>query len=682
MANTKRFTTENTSHGSYNGRFLYLDISEAIDAPNNKSVLTWTLNVVGGSAAMYGTGPTTVTINGTQVYYKARTTSSEFPAIKGSTSGTLNIAHNADGTHAAITVVFSTAVYYGEWAVADYGGTMQLTPIDRTAPVMTFSTSAVTVNGATISAVSTSVCDVWYYSTNGGSSWTQFSTTEGTSASVTLSNLSPATSYNVMVRGRKKSNQVLGVSAAKTVKTLGGAQITSVIGLTADLPSPSFDVTLTVYQAYPVDITVSYNGTTLITRTGVSVSVGTGQVITVTPTSTEIDAIYAAMPNDAVITATCSVTSKDGNTVIQTSTLNMSIRVTSASAPSFSGWTYQEVNSEIVNLLGTNQVAIQYYNSLQASITSCSGNHGASIAGRTLQIGGAVSKFGASSPASIGLLNVSGDVAAIATVTDSRGLKTSITKTITFLPYESPKVSVTTLRRANDVDAEVQLVFEGTISPLTVSGVQKNALTLARYRVRETKDGATWSSWTSILSSVTQNGANFSFSEMELTTLDPKKSYEFNLQIEDSLLLADQYDEVFVIPQGTPLVVAQKGRLVINGDLVVNGNVNVSGDLNVTGSITHHTIYYGTLRGTGDVDKCYIYLASDTATKYYGAGVISVVNGDQVVCCVDATRYYRVILDGVVQTLTTKKFTFTPAGDFRMEFSVDANDSTITITTS
>ena len=169
--------------GSYEGRYLQLTITETVNVAANTSTLNWTLTSAGGSANYYTVDATTVTINGTQVYYKARTDWDDrvFPAAKGSTSGSITVAHNTDGTK-SITVGFSTRVYvYGP---QEYGGSMTLTNIDRTAPTVSFSTSGITANGFTISASSSATADIWQYSTNNGSSWVQFSTTAGTSASV------------------------------------------------------------------------------------------------------------------------------------------------------------------------------------------------------------------------------------------------------------------------------------------------------------------------------------------------------------------------------------------------------------------------------------------------------------------------------------------------------------------
>lgn len=99
---------------SYEGRYMSLSCSQSKDAATNRSTITWTLTVTGGSVKYYSTGPTTVTINGTNVYYCARKdwTTKTFPAAKGSISGTIPVDHNQYGD-ASIVVSLSTAINTG-----------------------------------------------------------------------------------------------------------------------------------------------------------------------------------------------------------------------------------------------------------------------------------------------------------------------------------------------------------------------------------------------------------------------------------------------------------------------------------------------------------------------------------------------------------------------------------------
>ena len=216
MARIATFTTAGSSHGSYEGRYLYLTIDETVNASENKSILTWTLSVTGGPAGYYyETGPTTIKINGTEAYSKARV-GNEFPGVVGSTSGTLAVQHNSDGTKENVSVVFKTAVYWGAWAVEDYGGTINLTPIDRTAPTVTASASAVSTTAIDLTAEVSKSCDAWEYTLD-GSTWIQFSTQEGLTQTVRITGLESRVYSAIAVRATRSDNGVSGRSSNITV---------------------------------------------------------------------------------------------------------------------------------------------------------------------------------------------------------------------------------------------------------------------------------------------------------------------------------------------------------------------------------------------------------------------------------------------------------------------------------
>lgn len=127
-------------------------------------------------------------------------------------------------------------------------GTSGNASADITAPQISFSSSNITANSVYINAKSSVTADIWQYSINNGSSWTQFSTTAGTSAVKTITGLTPNTTYQIKVRARKQSNGLYGESAASSVKTLGATVLNSVNPLTVDVTSPSFNINWTVYD--------------------------------------------------------------------------------------------------------------------------------------------------------------------------------------------------------------------------------------------------------------------------------------------------------------------------------------------------------------------------------------------------------------------------------------------------
>lgn len=121
---------------SYEGRYLQLSCTQIKDIATNKSKIKWTLSSIGGTSNFYSVGPTSVSINGKQVYYLARKNwnSKSFPAAKGSVSGTLpdDVEHDSKGNK-SISVSLTTAIYVGETNTKS--GTWTLDNIPRQAEI-------------------------------------------------------------------------------------------------------------------------------------------------------------------------------------------------------------------------------------------------------------------------------------------------------------------------------------------------------------------------------------------------------------------------------------------------------------------------------------------------------------------------------------------------------------------
>ena len=188
----------------------------------------------------------------------------------------------------------------------------------------------------------------------------------------------------------------------------------------------------------------------------------------------------------------------------------------------------------------------------------------------------------------VGAIAKSGTVAVVLTVTDSRGYTASVTKNITVIAYAAPKVTSLTLRRTNDIEAEMQLIFNGSISAITVDSVQKNSLKYVRYRYKATS-ASSYSSYVSILSAVTQSGTIFSYSNLELRSLASDQSWDVHIQIQDQLASLSSLDLYYVIPQGTPLVALRKQKVGINTP-TPEAALDVVGDAKVSGTLTAATL--------------------------------------------------------------------------------------------
>lgn len=582
---------------TYDGRYLQLTITESVDVPSNTSTLTWTLTSAGGSAVYYTIDETIITINGVTVYSKARTNWEDrvFPAAKGSVSGSLPVVHNSDGTKTA-TVEFFTRVYV--FGPLDYGGTMTLTNIDRTAPTVSCSVSGITASGFKITANSSATADIWQYSLNGGTSWTQFFTTAGTSASITLSSLSANTSYSVKTRARKKSNQVYGTSGTVSAKTLGGAILNSCNTVTADAATVSLTLNATVYNAsYSNYVTIKNGSTVYVSFAARTWTTGTANR-TITLSQTERADLLDAMASLKSFTATIELVTKDGTTQVgNTSTCTCTIQTTAAnSAPTMTAFTYKDSRSTTSAVTGNDQLFIQTYSYLYVTPGTATARNGASIVKYAATCNGKTVSNTTGAALNLNGIEKSGTLDVVVTATDSRGYTVSNTQQITVIPYAKPKVSEISLRRTNDIEAEMQLIFKGSISPVTVSGTQKNSLKYVQYRYKLTSESS-YGSYTSILSSVTQNGTSFSFSNLELCSLDANSSYDFHVYIRDQLNTLSSVSLYFTVPQGTPLVALRKKKVGINTP-TPEAALHVVGDAKIEGAVNAQTVSANSLSGT------------------------------------------------------------------------------------
>ena len=567
------------------------------DVTLNVYLKYYTLNV--GSRS-----DSTVSINGVSETYTA-------PAISDSSADydltllktyTVRVNHNSNGTKTgvALSAYWRFSGTYSGTSITSITAspTIDLDAIDRTAPTVTCSISNITANSFKIAATSSATADQWFYSLDDGGSSTLFSSTAGTSASTTVTGLSPNTTYYVRAMVRKKSNQVYGETSSVTVKTLGGAIINSCPTITADATTVTFKPNVTVYDAsYSYYLSI-YNGSTeylaLSARTW---SNGTADR-TITLSQTERADLLDAMASIKSFTATIKVVTKSGTTQIgSTSSCTCTVQTTSAnSAPTMTSFSYKDSRSTTAALTGNDQLFIQGYSYLYVTPGTATAKNGASIVQYAATCNGVTYSNTTGAALNLYAVSKSGTLDVVVTATDSRGYTVSNTQQITVIPYAKPKVSEISLRRTNDIEAEMQLTFNGSISPITVDGMQKNSLLYVQYRYKLTSS-TSYRAYTSILSSVTQNGTSFSFSNLELCSLDANSSYDFHIYIRDQLNTLSALSLYFTVPQGTPLVALRKKMVGINtptpdSALHVVGDGHFEGDVRIEGTLTPDNIDY------------------------------------------------------------------------------------------
>lgn len=570
---------------SYEGRYLQLTITESVNVVENTSTLTWVLQSLGGSVNYYTTGPTTVTINGTQVYYKARTawSTSQFPAAKGSTSGTITVAHDSNGSK-SISVGFSTAIYTS--TVTEHGGTMTLSNIDRAAPSVSVNVSSITANSIKITVSSSATANRWWYSLNGGSSWIEFNSSSGASKETTVTGLSPNTSYTVQACARKSYNGVDGYSGKTTVKTLGGSVLSSVSTLTADNATAKITLSATVYDtSYKHKLVLKDGGTTVLTLTGLSLSNGSN---TITLTASQRSSILADMAAKKSFTGTFELSTFSGSSQIgSTSTKTATVQTTAAnSAPTFSGFTYKDTNTTAAGVTGNNQILIQSVSTLQVIASAATAKNGATISSYSVSAGGSTASS-TTVTLNVGKIYTSGTVPIIVTAIDSRGYTSSATVNITVIAYKSIDITTAIMRRVNEIEDVTQVTLEGDITPVKVNNVNKNTLRKLYYQYKRT-DASAYSSLTDITSFATFNDSGFTFTSDEWLSLDANYSWYVRFYVYDNLT---DDTATITVSQGTPLISFRRKKVGINKReptqaLDVDGNIAANGVI-VLGYVGH-----------------------------------------------------------------------------------------------
>lgn len=580
---------------------LYVEWTASQSVTGNYSDVTQKIYLSYYTLEVSSRSDSTSSINGSAVTYTA-------PAINDYTSGwkkkllythTVRVYHTSAGKAEDIPLSASWR-FSGTYSGVSIGTitastSVDLNAIDRAAPTVTLATSSITASGVTVKATASTTCDRFDYSIDGGSTWTNFSTTSGTTASKAITGLTPNTTYSIKVRARKKTNQVYGSSAASSVKTLGGSVISSVSAFTADAATAKITMSVTVYNtSYTHTLVIKNGSTTVLTITGLSLSNGSN---TITLTAAQRSTVLAAMSALKSFTGTFTLTTYSGTTQIGTaSSKTATVQTTSAnSAPTFTAFTFEDSNTTAVGVTGNNQILIQNISTLKLTLTAATAKNGATISSYSV-VAGSKTASGTTTTITVGTIPDSGTVPVIVTAIDSRGYTTAVTVNITVLEYEGINITEYTMRRVNEVEDTTHVTIGGDITPVTIGGVNKNSLRYLYYRYRKTSDSA-YNSYKDITSSTEYDDSGFNFESDEWLSLDADYSYYVQFLVTDKLTS----DTVTItVPQGTPLLALRRKKVGINkrepaAALDVDGSVMMNG-FNVLGLVA-------ALDGTEDLNN-------------------------------------------------------------------------------
>lgn len=246
-------------------------------------------------------------------------------------------------------------------------------------------------------------------------------------------------------------------------------------------------ISITKYSSsFRDDMVIKYGNTTVKTISGIT----NGSSISFT--SAELNTIYSLMSTVNSGTFSFTITTYNGSTSVGSSSQSATGSITGASPTiSASNISYKDNNSTTVAVTGDNQYLVQNLSSLLVTISSATGNKGASITKYEATINGVTKTITSAGNIDYGVINSGSNLTLTVKVTDSRGNTASASKTVKFLPWSLP-TGIITLKRKNNYEDETYLKVQASYSSIN----SKNSVTI-KYQYKQTT-ASTYSSLTTI----------------------------------------------------------------------------------------------------------------------------------------------------------------------------------------
>lgn len=542
----------------------------------------------------------TVTSDGitTNKIYSSGRTNIDFSSITKCyllTTEKFYVYHQSDGTGSmsfSLTLTYKSGLFNWGTSTCTLSGTLYPTTIDQVAPVCTASIVSKSPITADLKITSSYPADLMYYLMDHESYY--ISEDENVySKTYTITGLSPGTNYSIQCRCKREYNQRYSSFVDLSFRTYDIARIVSLTDLEIDTANPYLVIRINPETVTNMKFRVSIKkgSTTYYTSTDFTLSQTGEQDLTFNLTSVKAN-ILNSFPNSTSDTFTVILASYYNGTYCGEVSGTMKMKTTYAnSGPSISGLTYYDGNGSVTSITGNNTYIVQSKSLLYVVPGTATARNGATIAKYTATIGSISNYNTTGEPIYLGPI-ASAPVAVVSlTVTDSRGYNGAYGHGISWVPYTGITLSGISVRRANDVDQEIQLGFMGSFSPVTVVGTNKNNLVSAVLAYKKTNE----STFTNIdlTPNVTiSNITNFSYSNLAAVLFDTNYSYDVELRLTDRL---SSYIYYTTISQGIPLVALRKNKVGIN-KTEPNYTLDVGGSINATGTI------YGT-----NVSSSYVY---------------------------------------------------------------------------
>lgn len=523
-------------------------------------------------------------------------------------SGVFTIKNKTSGHTGFYATVYDAKTGALLWA----GGTTNLT-VDPAYTTVSNSARGRTLNSISVNWSTEHARDLTQYSLNGGN-WTNANDTvalDNKSGYYTISNLNPNTKYTVKTRCKRADSQLWSESGSIEITTYQIATITSAPDFT-DEANP----TINYSNPFGNNVTslkacISLTGTIDdivyrdISKTGTS--------YTFELTDVERNILRQAAKTKNSLSIMFFIRTTYGTTNYH-STVTKTVSIINAN-PTFNNFTYQDVNTDIVNnLTGNNQTIIKGYSNVKAIISvanKATANKKAEMDYYRFSVGELTEKIEYSDTVEVsGIINSVNSNTFSMYAVDSRNNSTQ--KTITaskYINYSPIAIGSISATRTNNIKSETTLNFSGKIWDGNFGKIN-NSIKECYYRYKLTTSN-TWSSNINI--TPTKSGSTFSFNsiikgDLAAEGFDIDNSYNIQVFIKDELSNNYSNPASFILGPGTPAVAIYKNNVAIgqrydtsdSSKLQVNGNTTIKGSSTIKQNST--TEGNSTVKGNSQVD--------------------------------------------------------------------------------
>lgn len=410
---------------------------------------------------------------------------------------------------------------------------VELPTIPRYTSITSYTRTNITLTSFRVNWKSANTVDRVEYRLNSGS-WTLGQTGDRTSGNFTISGRSPNTTYQIQIRVRRKDSGLWTSSSNVNVKTLDIARITSAPN---NIPMGD-DFTVNYSNPSGSSMEISIFKTNDAYNSLVAYRSCSGSSYKFVLTENEKNNLYNTIPNSSEINLRIYLKTISGSSSWLNS-VDRKFIITNAN-PTFSNFTFADINSQTVGLTGNNQKIIKGYSNLRATVSTADkaiANKGATMKNYQLVVGGkqAIKPYSASANVTIDINAIDNNVFTVYAI-DSRGNSTNKIKSpLDFIEYFQPSITNFGFKRENDTGTKTTLILNGNWFNKSFGSVA-NTLTV-KYYFKPT-NSTIWSTARTI--TVTKNGNDFSFSgeiqgDLDANGFDSTKDFDIKIELTDKL---------------------------------------------------------------------------------------------------------------------------------------------------